>query len=308
MSQAEQKIECFVDEQSAGLRLDKFLNKKIDNLSRTYLHKLIQEGRVKLNEQILKPSFKVALNQAIVVNIPKIKELEVEAQELPIEILYQDQDLIVVNKAKGMVVHPAAGNYSGTLVNALLYEADHLSSINGVVRPGIVHRIDKDTSGVLVVAKNDMAHASLSKQLKEHTMKREYIALVHGVIKNDKGTINAPIGRHKEQRKKMAVVEGGRHAVTHFEVLRRFDRYTLIKARLETGRTHQIRVHMAYIKYPLVGDEVYGPKKSKINVKGQMLHAAVLGFIHPRTGEYMEFSIPVPKEFDEVIQKIVKIS
>ena len=300
-----EQIELIAEIEDTGTRLDVFINKKVETLSRSRIHKLIEEGMVRVNGIDAKPSMKVKDNQAIVIVLPEPKKLELSAEDISIEILYEDNDIIVVNKPKGLVVHPACGNASGTLVNALLFKCGQLSSINGVVRPGIVHRIDKDTSGVLVVAKNDNSHNGLSQQLKEHSIKRTYIALVNGNIKTQSGVINAPIGRHKVERKKMAVVDtGGRYAVTRFQVLENINGYTLIKAILETGRTHQIRVHMSYIGFPLVGDEVYGLKKPKLKVKGQMLHAEVLGFIHPATGNYMEFKAPIPDEFREVLDKL----
>ena len=234
------------------------------------------------------------------------KELEVEAENIPIDIIYEDSDVIVVNKAKGMVVHPAPGNYNGTLVNALLYHCTDLSSINGVIRPGIVHRIDKDTTGILVIAKNDEAHNKLSDQLKEHSMKREYYALVEGRIKANSGTIDKPLARSKKDRLKIAIVEGGKRAVTHYEVIERFKNTTLVKCVLETGRTHQIRVHMSSIGYPLVGDPVYGFKKGKFKCEGQMLHAKTLGFIHPRTNEYVEFTSELPENFKGLIENLRK--
>ncbi len=230
--------------------------------------------------------------------------MEVTPEDIDIEILYEDEYLVVVNKPQGMVVHPAAGHSSGTLVNALLSKCSNLSTINGVVRPGIVHRIDKDTSGVLVVAKNDMAHISLAEQIKKHTVNRIYVAIVEGRIKDDEGTINLPIGRHPVERKKMAVVQNGRNAVTHYKVLERYEKNTYIQAKLETGRTHQIRVHMAYIGHPLVGDPVYGFKKQRFKLNGQALHAKTLGFIHPATGEYMEFSAEPPLYFTELLNKL----
>jgi len=235
---------------------------------------------------------------------PEPRPVDVQAQDIPLDILYEDEDIIVINKPQGMVVHPAAGNYNSTLVNALLHHCRDLSGINGEMRPGIVHRIDKDTSGVLVVAKNDHSHVNLAQQIKDKTAVRKYIALVEGDIKEDAGTIDAPIGRHPVYRKKMAVVPGGRRAVTHFKVLERFGRYTLIEARLETGRTHQIRVHMAYIGHPVVGDPVYGYKRQSFNLNGQLLHAQCLGFKHPRTGRYMEFCAPLPDYFTDVICKL----
>lgn len=297
--------ELLVGIEDEDIRLDVFINKKIPELSRTYVKKLIEEGNVLINNITPKPSTKVKSNQTVIVDLPEPRTLEIKAEDIPVEILYEDDDIVVVNKPKGMVVHPACGNYSGTLVNALLFRCNQLSSINGVVRPGIVHRIDKDTSGILVIAKNNKAHEILSQQLKSHTMKRKYIALVYGNIRENRLTINAPIGRHPVDRKKMAVVnKGGKHAITHITVKKRYSQYTLIEAELETGRTHQIRVHMAYIGHPVVGDPIYGNKKIKDLIKGQALHAKVLGFIHPTKKEYMEFKAPIPKDFEALLKKL----
>jgi len=297
-----------VEDINAGKRIDVYLSEIIEDMSRSRIQKLIEEEKIKVNGNVTKSNYKIKSNDQITVEIPDPVKLEIVAEDIEIEILYEDDDIVVVNKPQGMVVHPAAGNYTGTLVNALLKKCKTLSSINGVIRPGIVHRIDKDTSGVLVVAKNDYAHQHLAEQIKEHTVKRIYIALTEGIIKQDTGTIDKPIGRHPVHRKKMAIVENGKRAVTHFKVLERFKENTLIEARLETGRTHQIRVHMASIGHPLVGDPVYGYKKQKFNLKGQALHAKVLGFIHPRTGKYMEFSSPLPDYFEELIEKLRKMS
>jgi 23S rRNA pseudouridine1911/1915/1917 synthase len=287
-------------------RLDVFLTEKIEGKSRSYIQEVIDKEAVKVNDKIKKSNYKLKLQDEVLVEVPESVELEVEAEDIPINIIYEDKDVIVINKPQEMVVHPAPGNYSGTLVNALLYHCKDLSGINGVIRPGIVHRIDKDTSGILVIAKNDNAHNKLSEQLKEHTMTRTYLALVEGNIKVDQGTVNAPIGRHPIDRIKMAIVKDGREAVTHFRVLERFGDYTLVQCNLETGRTHQIRVHMAHIGHPLVGDAVYGYKKQKFNLKGQVLHAKVLGFIHPTTGEYIEFHSEVPIYFKELLEKLRK--
>ncbi|MCX7904359.1 MAG: RluA family pseudouridine synthase [Caloramator sp.] len=297
-----------VESNDAGKRVDVFLSEKIDDMSRSRIQKLIEENKVKVNSKEIKSNYKIKSGDEITVEVPEPVMLQIEAEDIDIDILYEDDDIVVVNKPQGMVVHPAAGNYTGTLVNALLKKCRTLSSINGVIRPGIVHRIDKDTSGVLVVAKNDFAHQHLAEQIKEHSVKRIYMALTEGVIKQDTGTIDKPIGRHPIHRKKMAVVENGKRAVTHFKVLERYKENTLIEARLETGRTHQIRVHMASIGHPLVGDPVYGFRKQKFNLKGQALHAMVLGFIHPRTGEYMEFSSPLPNYFQNLIEKLRRMS
>lgn len=252
---------------------------------------------------------KVKTGELVEITIPQPEILKVEAEDIPLDIVYEDEDVMVVNKPKGMVVHPAVGNYTGTLVNAIMYHCgDRLSSINGVIRPGIVHRIDKDTSGLLMIAKNDMSHESLSKQLAEHSINRRYRALVYANIKEDEGTVDAPIGRDPKNRLRQAVtdMEHGKRAVTHYKVLERYGKYTLIEAKLETGRTHQIRVHMAYKKHPLVGDLVYGPKKPQMKIEGQMLHAKVIGFVHPRTGEYMEFDSELPEYFEKVLEGLRK--
>lgn len=286
----------------SGMRIDSYLAKNMEELSRSYIQKLIDEGKVYVNNTIIKPNYKVKQDDVISIDIPEPVKLEVVPENIELDIMYEDDDVIVVNKPQGMVVHPASGNYSGTLVNALLKHCHNLSGINGVMRPGIVHRIDKDTSGVILVAKNDLSHRNVAEQIKEHTVNRRYITLVEGVIKVEKGTIEGAIGRHHTERKKMDVVAGGKHAVTHFVVLERFKSYTLVEAKLETGRTHQIRVHMSHIGYPVVGDPVYGIKKQKFKLKGQALHAAVLGFVHPRTGVYMEFKAPLPLYFKELLE------
>lgn len=298
-----------VEEVDLGIRIDSLISFNIDSISRSYAQKLITDEMVLVNGKTVKSNYKVKNGDNIEVTVPEPQKIEVAAEDIDLDILYEDSEIIVINKSQGMVVHPAAGNYTGTLVNALIAHCkDSLSEINGVIRPGIVHRIDKDTSGVLVVAKNNRAHLSLSKQIKDHTVTRRYNAIVHGNIKEQGGTINMPIGRHPVERKKMAVVdeEKGRRAVTHFSVLERFGDYTLIEAKLETGRTHQIRVHMAYIKHPLLGDPVYGPKKGKFNLNGQVLHARVLGFIHPSKNTYMEFEAPLPEYFEALLKKLRK--
>ena len=289
---------------SVGTRLDVFLSTYYEDKSRSYIQGIIQKSNVKVNGRIKKSNYKLKLEDIVEFIIPDPVEMNVKAEEIKLDILFEDKDIIVVNKPQGMVVHPAAGIQSGTLVNALLAHCKDLSGINGVMRPGIVHRIDKDTTGALVVAKNDLAHNKLAKQLKDHTTVREYLALVEGVIKEEEGTVDEPLGRHPNQRIKIAVIKGGRNAITHYKVIERFKEYTLIKCILETGRTHQIRVHMAYIKHPLVGDPVYGFKKQKFNLKGQVLHAQKLGFIHPTTGEYMEVSAPIPDYFNILINNL----
>ncbi len=293
-----------VDEKDQGIRIDKYLSEVFNDKSRSFIQGLIEKENIKVNNKIPKSNYKVKSSDEIEVMIDEPELLNVDPEDIPIDILYEDEDVVVVNKQQGMVVHPAPGNYNGTLVNALLFHCTDLSSINGVVRPGIVHRIDKDTSGVLVVAKNDESHNKLSEQLKDHSMKREYYALVEGRIKNDKGTIDKPLARNKKDRLKIGIVEGGKRAVTHYEVIERYNGYTLIKCILETGRTHQIRVHMASIGFPLVGDPLYGFKKQKFKLKGQMLHAKTLGFIHPSKNEYIEFTTELPEYFQIILDKL----
>lgn len=292
-----------IKEENNQLRLDKALANQTE-LSRSLLTELIRDAKVLVNGEVKKAKYKVKTGDRIDVEIPKDEVLDIVAEDLPLEIVYEDLQVAVVNKPQGMVVHPAAGHASGTLVNALMYHIKDLSSINGVIRPGIVHRIDKDTSGLLMVAKNDKAHESLAAQLKDKSSKRRYLAIVHGEIPNDKGTIEAPIGRNPKERKKQAVVSGGKPAITHFEVLERFLGYTLVALRLETGRTHQIRVHMNYIGHPVAGDPLYGPNKSLTPNHGQFLHAETLGFEHPTTGEFMEFQAEVPEIFAEQLKKL----
>ena len=295
-------------EEFVGERIDKFLSCRLEEVSRSYIQKLIKEGHVSVNGKPVKANYKLGAGDEISVEIPEAKEPDILPEDIPLDILYEDQDILVVNKPKGMVVHPAAGHYSGTLVNALMYHCkDSLSGINGVMRPGIVHRIDMDTTGSLLVCKNDEAHRILAEQLKEHTIRREYHAIVYGNIKEDTGTVNAPIGRHPTDRKKMSINhKNGKQAVTHYEVLERFGNFTYIRCRLETGRTHQIRVHMASLHHPLLGDEVYGPSSRPPfpGLKGQVLHAKILGIYHPATGEYMEFDAPLPKYFVDLLQKL----
>lgn len=298
-----------VQSDDENVRIDKYLSSQLEKLSRNYLQKLLKEGQVFVNGLSVKPNYKVAQDDEIRISIPRDQEPEIEAEDIPLDVLYEDMDLLVVNKPKDMVVHPAAGHYSHTLVNALMFHCkDQLSGINGVLRPGIVHRIDKDTTGALVVCKNDMAHQSLAAQLAEHSINRRYRAIVHGNLKEDEGRIEGSIGRHPTERKKMAVnVRNGKPAVTHYHVLERLNGYTYVECRLETGRTHQIRVHMASIGHPLLGDELYGPKRSTIkHLQGQTLHAMILGFQHPRTGEYMEFTAPLPDYFESLLFKLKK--
>lgn len=295
-----------VDEMSKDIRLDSYLSSMLEDKSRSFIQGLIEKGEVTVNKAVKKSNYKLKLNDSIAISIPDPVALDIKPQDIPLDIKYEDKDIIVVNKPQGMVVHPAAGIYEGTLVNALMSHCKDLSGINGVARPGIVHRIDKDTSGILVIAKNDFAHNKLAEQLKDHSMKRVYMALVEGVIKLDEGTIDAPLGRHPIERIKIAVVKDGRRAVTHYKVLERYKNNTLIECRLETGRTHQIRVHMAYIGHPLVGDPVYGFKKQRFNLEGQMLHAKVLGFIHPTKEIYMEFESDMPEYFQKVLNILKK--
>ncbi len=306
----ENKLSFQVEPSEAGQRIDRYLSEKLPDLTRSYLQKLIGEDFVLQKGKPVKNGTKTLAGEQIEVTVPEAEEPEILPEDIPLDILYEDADVILVNKPKDMVVHPAAGHYSGTLVNALMYHCrDGLSGINGVLRPGIVHRIDKDTTGVLVVCKNDKAHNALAEQLKEHTITRRYRAIVCGNLKEDEGTVDAPLGRHPQDRKKMAIVrQGGRRAVTHYRVLERFGSYTYIECRLETGRTHQIRVHMASLGHPLLGDEVYGRTKSPFHLEGQTLHAMVLGFQHPTTGEYVEFEAPLPAYFEELLQRLRKQS
>lgn len=293
--------EYVIGEEKNGTRLDVYLTEYLGEKSRSFVQGLIDGNNVSVNNLAKKSNYRLKTRDRIKVVIPEPVELSLEGEDIPLDIMYEDTDIIVVNKPQGMVVHPANGVYSGTLVNALLNHCKDLSGINGVLRPGIVHRIDKDTAGVLVVAKNDYAHNKLAEQLKDHSMTRVYNAIVEGNLKADNGTIDAPLGRDPVERIKIAVVKDGRRAVTHFQVLERYKNHSLIECRLETGRTHQIRVHMAHIGHPLVGDPVYGYKKQKFNVEGQMLFAKILGFIHPRSGEYMEFQAVMPESFKKVL-------
>ena len=296
----------FVIQENQQMRLDKYLAEQFPEQTRSYLQKLIKDGEVLVNGKTVKTGYQLSCGDEVAVNIPEPKELDVEAQEMELDIVYEDEDVILINKPKGMVVHPAPGHTTDTLVNGLLHHCkDNLSGINGVVRPGIVHRIDRDTTGILIVCKNDMSHNSIAEQLKVHSITRKYRALVHGNIKTDQGTVEGAIGRHPVDRKKMAINErNGKPAVTHYTVLERFGNYTYIECQLETGRTHQIRVHMSSIGHPLVGDEVYGPAKCPFKLQGQCLHAMVLGFVHPRTEEYMEFSAELPEYFEALLKKL----
>lgn len=292
-----------ISEEQKGERIDKALVTLEADWSRSQIQIWLKDGAVLVNGETAKPNYKVKLNDVITVTVPDVEPLDIEAEDLNLEIVYEDEDVLVVNKPRGMVVHPAPGHTSGTLVNGLMHQVTDLSGINGVLRPGIVHRIDKDTSGLLMVAKNDKAHVSLVDQLVKRTVTRKYTALVHGHIPHDKGTIDAPIGRDSRDRQSMAVIDKGKHAITHFRVIERYGNFTLVECRLETGRTHQIRVHMKYIGFPLAGDPKYGPKKT-IEFNGQALHAGVVGFIHPRTEEYLEFEAPLPEEFKTLLEEM----
>lgn len=300
-------IQEIIAGEGAGIRIDRYLSDQCEDLSRSYLQKLLKDGGVSVNGKPVKSNYKVAPGDKIELDVPDAVEPEIEAEPMNLDIVYEDSDIILINKPKGMVVHPAAGHYSGTLVNGLMYHCkDDLSGINGVMRPGIVHRIDMDTTGVLIVCKNDKAHNAIAEQLKVHSITRKYYAIVHGVLKDETGTINAPIGRHPVDRKKMSINEkNGKEAVTHYRVLKRFRRFTYVECQLETGRTHQIRVHMSSIGHPLLGDQVYGPAKCPFSgLQGQTLHAGVLGIVHPTTGEYMEFSAPLPEYFENLLRKL----
>lgn len=298
-------VQVTVAEEQKNERIDKFVAGINNEWSRTQVQRWIKDNVVTVNGKAVKGNYKVRENDEITVTIPEPEELDIQPEDMNLEIYYEDADVLVVNKPRGMVVHPAPGHTSGTLVNGLMHHCTDLSGINGVMRPGIVHRIDKDTSGLLMVAKNDMAHESLVNQLVAKTVTRRYKAIVHGVIPHDKGTIDAPIARDKKERQSMTVDENGKHAVTHFQVLERFKDFTLVECRLETGRTHQIRVHMKYIGYPLAGDPKYGPKKT-LDMNGQALHAGILGFDHPRTGEYIQFEAPIPEVFEDALNILRK--
>ncbi|BFL47368.1 RluA family pseudouridine synthase [Lactonifactor longoviformis] len=302
-----EKYNYKVEEFEAGERVDKYLSLLLPGYSRSYIQKVIKEGCVLANEQPLKANYKIQPEDTITIEIPDQKEPDIQPENIPLSILYEDSELLVVDKPKGMVVHPSAGHYSHTLVNALLFHCQgQLSGINGVLRPGIVHRIDMNTTGALVVCKTDRAHQSLAMQLKDHSITRRYRAIVHGNLKEDEGTVTGDIGRHPTERKKMAVTQkNGKPAVTHYRVLERFGSFTYIECRLETGRTHQIRVHMSSIRHPLLGDDVYGPKKCPFpGLRGQTLHAMILGFLHPVSSEYMEFTAPLPEYFSEILDRL----
>ena len=293
-----------ITENEAGQRADVALAAMLE-LTRSNMQKLLDEGRAVKGTKVIKANYKLKLGDEIIVTLPEPQPLDVQPENIPLDIIYEDEDVVVVNKARGMVVHPAAGNYSGTLVNALLYHCKNLSGINGVIRPGIVHRLDKDTSGIMICAKNDAAHVSLSEQIQSKTAQRTYLAVVRGNIKTDSGVIETQIARDKDDRKKMAVVkDGGRNAVTEYEVVERFGKYTIVKCKLKTGRTHQIRVHMEYLGYPLVGDPKYSPMKTPFSINGQALHSLTLAFDHPRTGERMEFEAKLPEDLHKVVTRL----
>lgn len=286
-------------------RLDSYIAERVEDVSRTQIKTLINEGLILVNNEIKKSSYKVNKGDSINIKIPKDEEPEVLPENIDLEIIYDDEDLLVVNKPQNMVVHPATGNYSGTLVNALLFHIDKLSNINGDMRPGIVHRLDKDTSGLLIIAKNNRTHELLGEQFKDRDPKRKYIALVHGAVQNNSGIINAPIGRHPIHRKRMAVIEtNSKEAITHYKIIERFNNYTLLELQLETGRTHQIRVHLEHINYPIVGDPVYSRRKNEFKLDKQLLHAKQIGFNHPSSGEYMEFEIELPEYFKKIIKNL----
>ena len=293
-----------ITEEQAGQRADVGLAALLD-ITRSNMQKLLDDGRAVKGSKVLKANYKLRAGDEIVVTLPEPQPLDAQPENIPLDIIYEDEDVIVINKARGMVVHPAAGNYSGTLVNALLYHCKNLSGINGVIRPGIVHRLDKDTSGIMICAKNDAAHLSLSQQIQAKTARRTYLAVVRGNIKTDSGTIETLIARDKNDRKKMAVVkENGREAITDYEVVERFGKYTLVRCKLRTGRTHQIRVHMEYLGYPLVGDPKYSPMKTPFAIKGQALHSQTLEFTHPSTGERLQFEAPLPEDMHKIITRL----
>ena len=299
-------LQFCIEEEQSGERIDKYLSSVLPDLSRSYIQKLIKEEQVTVDNTIVKANYKLSVGELVNVEEPELKEPDIVAENIPLDILYEDADLLIVNKPKGMVVHPSAGHYSGTLVNALMYYCkDELSGINGVMRPGIVHRIDMDTTGSLIVCKNDFSHNQIAEQLKEHSITRIYHAIVHGVLKEDEGTISGPIGRHPIDRKKMSINEkNGKPAVTHYKVLQRFHNFTYIQCQLETGRTHQIRVHMSSIGHPLLGDTVYGPSRTNSKLQGQTLHAKTIGIQHPRTGDYLEIDAPLPEYFVKLLEKL----
>ncbi|MDF2589685.1 MAG: pseudouridine synthase, RluA family [Anaerocolumna sp.] len=302
-------IDLTVDKEDNGIRIDKYIAENNEDLTRTYIQKLIQEGRILVHDKQVKSNYKVSEGDVITINVPPPADLNIEAEDIPLDIIYEDSDFVIINKPKGMVVHPAAGHYTGTLVNGLLYHCkDDLSGINGVMRPGIVHRIDMNTTGVIVVCKNDKSHQCIAEQLKVHSITRKYNAICYNSFKDLEGAVDAPIGRHPVDRKKMSINQkNGKRAVTHYKVLENLNnKYAHIECTLETGRTHQIRVHMASINHPLLGDDVYGPDKNTFHLVGQALHARVLGFIHPTTNNYVEFEAPLPDYFNDLLDKLRK--
>ena len=303
-----EQLSLNVENHEQNLRIDKFLADRMPEQSRSYLQKLIKDGNITVNQNIVKPNYKVQVNDFVHVSLPEPEEPDIVPENIPLDILYEDDAILIINKPKGMVVHPSAGHYTGTVVNAVMYHCNgNLSGINGVMRPGIVHRIDMDTTGAIVICKTDRAHQILADQLKEHSISRKYRAIVYGNFKEDTGTITGDIGRHPIDRKKMAIVQrNGKPAVTHYRVLERFGAYTYIECQLETGRTHQIRVHMASNGHPLLGDELYGPSKCPYKLQGQCLHAMILGFIHPVSGKYVEFEAPLPDYFTHLLQNLRK--
>lgn len=306
----QKKVEFIVGEENAGERIDKYLSEEFDEYSRSYIQSLIALGNIAVNEKVItKANHKLTGSEHIVIMIPELKEQEIEPENIPLDIIFEDEDIIVINKPKGMVVHPAAGHYSGTLVNALMYHCrENLSGVNGELRPGIVHRIDMNTTGVLVVCKNDYSHRKIAEQLSVHSITRKYEAICYNAFREECGTVDAPIGRNPVDRKKMAVdKKNGRRAVTHYRVLKNFKNFAYIECQLETGRTHQIRVHMSSIGHPLLGDDVYTSAKSPYRLEGQTLHARVLGFIHPRTNEYVEFEAPLPEYFRKILTDLKNI-
>lgn len=302
----EEVMEFVVEEEQSGERIDKYVTESVNDpaISRTQVQDWIKAAAVEVNGKVVKSNYKVSANDQVKIQVPEPEDAAIVPENIPLDIVYEDSDVVVINKPRGLVVHPAPGHPSGTVVNALMYHCKDLSGINGMVRPGIVHRIDKDTTGLLMIAKNDLAHVSLAQQLKEHTVTRKYIALVHGNLPHDQGTIDAPLGRDLNDRKLFTVTEhNSRHAVTHFVVTERLGDYTVVELQLETGRTHQIRVHMKYIGHPLAGDPIYGRNKT-VALKGQALHAAVIGFKHPRSGEYMQFEVPIPADMEHVLNSL----
>ncbi len=303
-----QVIDLIVETEDSGIRIDKYIADNQEDLTRSYIQKLIRDGMILVNKKAVKANYKVSPDDCIIINLPPPVDLDINGENIPLDIIYEDKDIIVINKEKGMVVHPAAGHYSGTLVNGLLYHCkNELSGINGVFRPGIVHRIDRNTTGVLVACKNDRAHQFIAEQLRIHSITRKYNAIVYNSFKTDKGTVDAPIGRHPVNRKKMAVNKKGKNAITNYTVLENLNhKYAHIECSLQTGRTHQIRVHMASIGHPLLGDDVYGPAKDSFHLEGQALHARILGFLHPATKEYMEFEAPLPEYFKALLEKLRK--